>query len=65
MSKKYDEDKAFEAALKGKMGWKCDCSLEIVDKKSSLKEIQCTKCGKLFKSNRDKELCFSCETSRK
>jgi hypothetical protein len=27
MSKELDEDKAFEAALKGKMGWKCPCSL--------------------------------------
>ena len=33
--KEIDEDKAFEQALKGKMGWKCSCSLDIVDKKSS------------------------------
>ena len=31
MKKKLDEDKAFEQKLKGKMGWKCSCSLEIVD----------------------------------
>jgi len=36
MSKLSDEDKAFEQKLKGKMGWKCSCSLDIVDQGSSL-----------------------------
>jgi hypothetical protein len=56
-----DEDKAFEQALKGKMGWKCSCSLEIVDKKSGLKEVTCKECGKTFKTNRDTDLCFKCD----
>ncbi len=54
-------DKEFEAQLKGKMGWKCACSLDIVDKKSSLKSVTCKKCGKTFKTDRDTELCFKCE----
>ena len=54
-------DKEFEAQLKGKMGWKCACSLDIVDKKSSLKQVTCKKCGKTFKTDRDTELCFKCE----
>ena len=37
MSKLSDEDKAFEQKLKGKMGWKCSCSLDIVDGDSTLK----------------------------
>jgi hypothetical protein len=53
-------DKEFEAQLKGKMGWKCACSLEIVDKKSTLKSVTCKKCGKTFKTNRDTEFCFKC-----
>lgn len=65
MSKKeINEDKAFEQALKGKMGWKCSCSLEIVDKESSLREVACKKCGKIFKTDRDTELCFKCERSQ-
>jgi len=60
MAKKIDEDKAFEAALKGNMGWKCSCSLDIVDKKSSLIEITCKNCGKVFKSNVKKDLCMDC-----
>lgn len=53
-------DKEFEAQLKGKMGWKCACSLEIVDKKSTLRSVTCKKCGKTFKTNRDTEFCFKC-----
>ena len=61
MVKEIDEDKAFEQKLKGKMGWKCSCSLDIVDKECSLKEIACKDCGKVFKTNRDVEYCFNCE----
>lgn len=65
MPKKVDEDKAFEQALKGKMGWKCSCALEIVDKKSTLHSVICKNCGKSFKTNRDSELCFECEKINK
>lgn len=53
-------DKEFEAKLKGKMGWKCACSLDIVDNESSLRSVTCKKCGKTFKTNRDTEFCFKC-----
>lgn len=61
MAKDADIDKEFEAQLKGKMGWKCACSLDIIDKKPSLKSVKCKKCGKTFKTNRDTEFCFKCE----
>lgn len=64
MAKEIDEEKAFEQALKGKMGWKCSCSLDIVDKGSSLREIRCKTCGKVFKTNRNTEFCFDCEKNR-
>ena len=64
MPKEIDEDKAFEQALKGKMGWKCSCALEIVDKKSALQSVTCKKCGKSFKTNKDTELCFDCKKNR-
>ncbi|MGZ7096184.1 MAG: hypothetical protein ACXVHW_06360 [Methanobacterium sp.] len=54
-------DKEFEAQLKGKMGWKCSCSLDIVDKGSTLRQITCKKCGKIFKTNRKTDYCFKCE----
>ena len=53
-------DKEFEAQLKGKMGWKCACSQDIVDNESSLRSVTCKKCGKTFKTNRDTEFCFKC-----
>lgn len=64
MSKDGEIDKAFEAALKGKMGWKCSCSLDIVDKKPTLRQINCKKCGKTFKTNKDTDLCFDCRTKK-
>lgn len=54
-------DKEFEAQLKGKMGWKCACSLDIIDKESSLRSVVCKGCGKVFKTNRDTNYCFKCE----
>lgn len=61
MVKEADIDKEFEAQLKGKMGWKCSCSLDIVDSKSSLKTVTCKNCGKTFKTNRKTDYCFNCE----
>lgn len=61
MDMESDEDKAFEQKLKGKMGWKCSCSLDIVDKDTSLREIRCKNCGKIFKTNREVDYCFDCE----
>jgi len=43
------------------MGWKCSCSLDIVDKRSKLKSVTCKECGKIFKTNRNTEYCFKCE----
>ena len=61
MSKNDEIDKEFEALLKGKMGWKCSCSLDIVDKESTLKTVTCKECGKVFKTNRDTDYCFKCD----
>jgi len=61
MAKDTDIDKEFEAQLKGKMGWKCSCSLDIIDKESTLRTVTCKNCGKVFKTNRNTEYCFKCE----
>ncbi len=61
MSKECGMDKEFEVQLKGKMGWKCSCSLDIIDKESTLKQVKCKKCGKTFKTNRKTNYCFECE----
>ena len=41
MVKETEIGKEFEAQLKGKMGWKCSCLLDIVDKDSSLRTVTC------------------------
>ncbi|MCE7698095.1 MAG: hypothetical protein K8E24_004400 [Methanobacterium paludis] len=64
MVKETHEDKIFEQELKGKMGWKCSCSLDIIDKESSLKQVTCRNCGKVFKTNRTTEYCFKCERKK-
>ena len=61
MAKDTDIDKEFEAQLKGKMGWKCSCSLDIIDKESTLRTVTCKNCGRVFKTNRNTEFCFKCE----
>ncbi|GAB4307925.1 MAG: hypothetical protein Kow0019_04030 [Methanobacteriaceae archaeon] len=44
------------------VGIKCQCQDRAVErKKFLLREIQCQKCGKLFKTNREVDLCFLCE----
>ena len=61
MAKDDKIDKEFEAMLKGKMGWKCSCSLDIVDKESMLRSVTCKSCGKVFKTNRNTDYCFKCD----
>ncbi len=57
------DDKGFEAKIKSMSSGKgCACQMGIIEKKeSSLKTIICKKCGKVFKTDRDTELCFNCE----
>lgn len=44
----------------GKMGCRCSGSLDI-EKASSVNTLTCKKCGKILKTNRETDLCFSCE----
>ncbi len=54
-------NKEFEQALKSKMSWKCSCSLDTVDKKSSLRQIICKGCGTMFKTNKNSNYCLECK----
>jgi hypothetical protein len=57
--KEKNEDN--EQALKSKMGWKCSLSLDMVNKKSSLRQIICENCGTLFKTNKNSNYCLECK----
>ncbi|MCE5214205.1 MAG: hypothetical protein LLF83_05745 [Methanobacterium sp.] len=39
----------------------CQCQERAVKRPESiLKKVQCRKCGKIFRTNQEKELCFDC-----
>jgi hypothetical protein len=45
-----------------------NCSVRMfktfVKRESTIKNVTCKKCGKTFKTNRSKKLCFSCEEKK-
>lgn len=57
------DEKGFEAKIKSiSSGKGCVCQMGIIEKKeSSLKTVTCKKCGKIFKTDRNTDLCFNCE----
>jgi hypothetical protein len=55
--KETNENKEF----KSKIGRECSCTLEIMDKESSLRQIICLGCGTMFKTNKDSNYCLECK----
>jgi|WetSurMetagenome_2_1015567.scaffolds.fasta_scaffold45443_5 hypothetical protein len=58
-----DDEKGFDSKIKGMYsGCGCGCQTGFVEKsESDLKQVKCRSCGKIFKTNRDTDLCISCE----
>jgi hypothetical protein len=55
MSKKRKKSKVM-------VGIKCQCQDRAVERPESLlRQTMCKKCGKIFKTNRDVDICFNCE----
>ncbi len=57
------EEKGFESKIKSMYSGKgCSCSVGIIEKrKSTLRKVRCINCGKVFKTNRNTDLCVDCE----
>lgn len=57
------DEKGFEAKIRSiSIGKGCTCQMSIIEKKeSAIKTVICKKCGKVFKTDRNTILCFSCE----
>lgn len=36
----------------------------LVKRESTIRQVTCQKCGKIFKTNRDTKLCFKCEKKK-
>lgn len=69
IEKRYAEE-AMER--KAKAGIQADASTtalklfkHYVKRKPLVKQVTCKKCGKVFKTNRNTQLCFDCEKKRK
>ncbi len=60
MNKEIAEDKSFQTGRKS--GLKCPFSPDMMDKKSSLRQIVCKGCGTMFKTNKNSNYCLECET---
>ena len=62
---KEDAEKALDRKIKATVQWDYICSIRVakkyIKKESLLQQVICKKCGKKFKTNTDRKLCFSCE----
>ena len=65
LEKKYAEEDLDRKAKAGIQSNIYNCSVKAakfkLKKETTIKEVRCKKCGKIFKTNRETELCYSCE----
>jgi hypothetical protein len=69
LQKKYAEealDRKAKATVQSNI-YNCSVRMfkNLVKREYSIKQVTCTKCGKTFKTNRIKKLCFSCEKKKR
>jgi len=62
------EEEALERKIKASVQWNYNCSIKMfknyVKRESTIKNVTCEKCGKTYRTNSDKSLCFSCEEKK-
>jgi rubrerythrin len=72
MARDYKEDlerkhaeEVLDRKAKATVQWNYNCSIRmfknLAKKESLIKQVTCEKCGKSFKTNKDKKQCFRCE----
>lgn len=68
LEKKYAEEALNRKAKAGIHADACTTPLKLfknyVRKKPLVKQVTCKICGKIFKTNRDTQLCYSCERKK-
>ncbi len=68
LEKKYAEEALDRKAKAGIQSNNYNCSIKAakfkLKKESTLKEVRCLKCGKIFKTNRITQLCYDCERKK-
>jgi len=67
LEKKHAEE-VLDRKAKDTVQWNYNCSIrffkKMVKKESLIKQVTCEKCGKTFKTNKDKKRCFRCERKK-
>lgn len=67
LEKRYAEE-ALDRKAKATLQWYHTCTVKMfnnfVKRESTIKNVTCKNCGKTFKTNREKKLCFSCERKK-
>ncbi len=65
IEKKYAEEALDRKARASVQSNNYNCSIKAakfhLNKKPLIKEVNCERCGKVFKTNRKTKLCFRCE----
>ena len=64
LKRKYAEE-ILDRNAKATVHWNYNCSVKVakfqIKKESLIKQVNCEKCGKTYKTNRNTKLCFNCE----
>lgn len=57
------DEKGFDKKIESMYsGLGCSCQTGLLEKKeSTLKEVKCISCGKIFKTNKETHYCWECE----
>ena len=62
------EEEVLDRKSKPRIPWNYNCSVKImkfqVKKEPLIKQVTCQKCGKTYKTNKDRKLCFDCEKNQ-
>ena len=68
LEKKYAEEALDRKAKAGIQSNNYNCSIKAakfkLKKETTIKGIRCKKCGMIFKTNRETELCYNCERKK-
>jgi RecJ-like exonuclease len=66
--KRKHAEEALDRKANASLQWCYTCDVKMfnnfVKRESTIKNVTCKKCGKTFKTNRNKKLCFRCERKK-
>ncbi len=67
LRRKYPEE-ILDRNAKATVQWNYNCSVKVakfqIKKEPLIKPVTCEKCGKSFKTNSNKKICFDCQKNK-